>query len=147
MSSPTPFSDAIPTIQHAVASFVNGDLEPWLALCSRADDASLFGGWGGHEVGWQQLGPRYEWANARFSRSGQTEVTFDLIASHTSGDLACTIWIERSQVRLAGQAETAPMALRVTQIYRHEADGWKLLHRHADPIATIQVPESVLAAS
>src|SRR5690606_18877691 len=120
---------------------------PWLALCSHADDASLFGGWGGHEVGWQQLGPRYEWANARFSRSGDTDVTFDLITSNTSGILAYTVWIERSHPRLANQATTAPMALRVTQIYRYEGDRWMLLHRHADPIVTVQAPEAVLAAS
>jgi hypothetical protein len=64
-------------------------------------------------------------------------VTFDLLASSASDDLACTAWVERSRPKLAGQAEAASMALRVTQIYRHEAGVW----------ATVQAAETVLAAT
>jgi hypothetical protein len=31
----------------------------------------------------------------------------------------------------------------VTSLYRHEADGWRLVHRHADPITTIRSADSV----
>ena len=110
-------------------------------MYSHADEATLFGGWGGHEQGWPELRQRYEWASARFDGG---EVAFDEVAQGVSGALAYTVWFERSRVRLAGQHELAPMVLRVTQVYRHETDGWKLMRRHADAIATVQAPQSVL---
>ena len=51
-----------------------------------------------------------------------------------SGDLAYTINIERHQVRVAGQDELSPVALRVTYIFRREEGSWKIIHRHADAI-------------
>jgi len=35
------------------------------------------------------------------------------------------------------------VALRVTSLYRHEPDGWRLVHRHADPITEVRPAESV----
>jgi ketosteroid isomerase-like protein len=61
-----------------------------------------------------------------------------------SGDLAYTVAIERSEVRVAGQDKPAPMALRVTHIFRKEDGAWKLVHRHADPLMNKTAPGAVL---
>ena len=52
--------------------------------------------------------------------------------------------IERSEARLADGDEPAPMALRVTRIFRKEAGLWKLAHRHADPLIGKTAPSTVL---
>lgn len=47
------------------------------------------------------------------------------------------------KARLTGSEEIVPVNLRVTHIYRHEADGWKLVNRHADALMSILPPEAV----
>lgn len=133
---------AIERTRAAVAEFVDGRPGAWKAHCSHAADATLFGGWGGYERGWTELGPRYDWAAARWAGGS---VTFEEIARHVSAELACTIHFERSRARLAGSAASVAVALRVTHLYRRERDGWRLLHRHADPLVAIQATESVIA--
>lgn len=132
---------AIQRMRSATAEFMQGKPEAWKAMCSQRADATLFGGWGGHERGWEQLGPRYDWAAARYAGG---EVTFEEFARFATADLAHTVHLERSQARLVGVDESVPVALRVTHVYRREEGGWKLLHRHADPLVAIQTTESVV---
>jgi len=44
---------------------------------------------------------------------------------------------------MGGADEAAPVSLRVTTIYRRENDGWRIVHRHADPITGERPVESV----
>ncbi len=122
---------AIERMRAATAEFIAGKPEAWKAMCSHAADATIFGGWGGHEQGWAELGPRYDWASARFAGG---EVAFEELARHVSGDLAGTVHLEQMRARLAGGDAIVPVALQVSQLYRREEGGWKLLHRHADPV-------------
>lgn len=133
---------AIAEMRTATRSLINGQPEAWLAGCSHRPDAVLFGGWGGHERGWDELAPRYAWAAARYT-SG--DMIFEELSRFVSGDLACTVHYERMQARLTGMDRAAPIALRVTHIYRHEEDGWKLVHRHADALLDLLPPEAVIA--
>jgi ketosteroid isomerase-like protein len=133
---------ALAEMRAATISLINGDPEPWLARCSQRPDATLFGGWGGHERGWDELAPRYTWATARYT-SGK--MTFEELSRYVSGDVACTVHLERMEARLTGMDSPGPIELRVTHIYRHEEDGWKLVHRHADALLEILPPEAVIA--
>lgn len=45
---------------------------------------------------------------------------------------------------VAGAGELAPVSLRVTTVFRRERDGWRIVHRHADPITEQRAPESVV---
>ena len=51
----------------ALRRFVEGDAEPYKSLWSRRDDVTIFGGWGGYEQGWAEVGPRLDWAASRYS--------------------------------------------------------------------------------
>jgi len=66
------------------------------------------------------------------------------ISGYSSGDPAYLLEIERIRVKVGGAREPAPSSLRVTTIFRREEEGWKILHRHADPITTPRPIESVL---
>jgi hypothetical protein len=131
----------IQRVRAATIAVVNGRPGPWLALCSHQPDATLFGGWGGHERGWEQLEPRYVWATARFAGG---DVTFEELSRFVCADLAGTVHHERMRARLKGMADPASFVLRVTQLYRREEPVWRLIHRHADPLIEVQTPESVV---
>jgi ketosteroid isomerase-like protein len=112
--------------------FYAGDAASMKALWSHADDVTIFGAWGAYEQGWEQVGPRLDWAAARF-REGRGVV--EPLSMGMSGDLAYVISLERSEVRVVGSDELRPMTLRVTHLYRREDGSWKIFHRHADAIS------------
>jgi ketosteroid isomerase-like protein len=69
-------------------------------------------------------------------------LTFERTSSYETADLAYDVGIQRFQAKLAGAEAMAPVALRVTTIFRREDDGWRIVHRHADTITEQQLPES-----
>lgn len=113
-------------VEAAADSFFAGDPAPVMALWSRADDVTIFGGSGSRAQGWTAVRPRIEWAAARF-RGGHG--TLESLAMGESGDLAYTIYIEQGEMRADGSDELRPVALRVTQIYRREDGDWKITLR------------------
>jgi ketosteroid isomerase-like protein len=134
------------TEQHCVATneFIQGNVRPWKDHCSHLDDVTIVGGWGGFEKGWSaQVEKRYEWAANRF-KGAEGKIKIENISLVATSEMAYSVDIERSYVRLAGSDKVSPMALRVTTIYRSEHGGWKMVHRHADPLLDVQGPESVL---
>jgi len=133
----------IEQVQAGVRLFATGDPNPYKACWSQADDVTICGGWGAYERGWEQVGPRMDWAAARW-RGGHTE--FVPLALGASGDLAYTVWIEEGDARLEGLDEFQPIALRVTHIYRREGSSWKIIHRHADALIEKIAATAVLQA-
>ena len=143
LSDDSSLEACLPQFEAGTSGFINGDPALWRQQASHGDDVTIFGGWGAYERGWSEVGPRYDWAAARF-RPSAAKVRVEYLASNVSGDLAYTVAIERSEPLLVGQAEPAPMALRVTHIYRREDGVWKLVHRHADNLMEKTAIEAVL---
>ena len=56
------------------------------------------------------------------------------VSRYSTDDLGYVVQIERAQAKLGGADEISPISLRVTMIFRREDEGWKVVHRHADPI-------------
>lgn len=133
----------LPKFEEGISRFINGDPTLWKQNASRRDDVTIMGAWGAYEKGWKEAGPRYDWAAARFRESG-AKVKVEYLSSGVSGDLAYTVAVERSEARLVDQDKPAPMALRVTLIFRKEDGVWKLVHRHADPLIDKTAPAAVL---
>ena len=50
---------------------------------------------------------------------------------HRSGDLAVTVGFEHGPAQVDG-GPVIDMTIRVTHVWRCEADEWVLVHRHAD---------------
>jgi ketosteroid isomerase-like protein len=59
----------------------------------------------------------------------------DVIAAGASGDLAYTVAYERTTASIDGRPPT-PYVLRVTTVFRREHGDWRVVHRHADALAS-----------
>ena len=107
----------------------NGDLTPRLSTWSHHDPVTVFGAGVPFCAGWTDVRAVFDWLAATFT--GCDDYDFELIAADADGDLAYTVGIERYRATTASGA-TVQNTLRVTHVYRREADGWKIVHRHGD---------------
>lgn len=82
---------------------------------------------GGRQVGWDDV--RTSWqAVARLATGGQVTLNEQLL--QIAGELAYELGVERGTFTIAGQ--TVSIDNRVTNIYRREVTGWKIVHHHTD---------------
>ena len=53
-----------------------------------------------------------------------------------NADIAYWVGFQQAMARLDGSTEKIPFNLRVTEVFRRKGDEWKLIHRHADSLAS-----------
>jgi len=73
------------------------------------------------------------------------DVSVELVHAMVSGDLVCLATIERARVKFTGRDELHSWELRVTEVFEHEGDDWRIIHRHADPLLPNRTMDEVLA--
>ena len=127
------FDELIEQFNKAVEVFAQGDPEPVKALFSHAEDVTLANPFGPPVRGWADVAAALDYAASRFSDARAPEISN--IASYVTTELATCLDSERWYARVGG-GDPAEFTLRVTTTYRPEPDGWKIVHRHADPIST-----------
>jgi ketosteroid isomerase-like protein len=123
-------------------AFVKGDPGPFKPLYSRGDDATLANPFGPPRRGWRDVEATLDRAAAHY-RDGRF-LGFDEVSRLVTPELAYVLEIERYEAKVGGSAEVTPVSLRCTTIFRREADGWKIVHRHADPITVARPADSVV---
>lgn len=126
----------------ALDAFFKGDPEPVKPLFSRSDDITLANPFGPPRRGWSEVEEAMDRAAANYRDGGA--LGFDEVSRFVGGDLAYTVEVERYEAKVGGGAEVTPVSLRCTTIFRREEDGWKVVHRHADPITVARPAESVV---
>ncbi len=126
----------------ALGEFVKGDPEPVKELFSRKDDVTLANPLGPPALGGDEVAKTLEHA-ATSIRDGEI-IGFEIVSKLVTPELAYVLEIERQEAKIGGRDDLTPFALRVTMIFRPEEGGWKVVHRHADPITTAQPAESVI---
>lgn len=126
---------ALPTLvkqsEAANDALMRGDIARYRTLITLTDDFLLmspFGGKPSHrpkdEAAWASLG--------RFFANGS--LTQEVVYAWEGDDMAVLAVIERSWAEVGG-LPAQDWGLRVTLVYRRTAQGWALVHRHADPLA------------
>ena len=125
----------------AHAALMRGDSAGYRSFISLGDDFTLMAPMGGPP----SRGGNYsddEWAAiGRFFRNGR-DSTLELVQAYRCDDMVVLAAIERTRVGVADLPEQ-DWALRVTLVFRRDREQWRLVHRHADPLAGgISVAES-----
>jgi len=121
----------------ACHAFATGDPVPIKALYARSNDVLLANPFGGSSRGWQAVSQALDYASSNF-RDGRP-VRFEELSRYTSDDLVALFEHEHWETKVRGRSDMSPFDLRVTTTFRREADGWKLVGRHADPLTTAHV--------
>jgi ketosteroid isomerase-like protein len=126
------FSAFLKQRELASKAYVRGDFGPLGALTPRTGNASFFGPRGGTVKTARKVSQRYEHDAAAFLPVGKTKQ--QTLHSEADGELGFWVGVQRATAQMKGMKKPVPMNLRVTEIYRRENSGWKLIHRHADPL-------------
>jgi hypothetical protein len=81
------FTDALERVRAAAAAMGSGNPQPYIDCWAESEDATLFGGWGPIEKGYQQLTETFRWVGSRF-KSGP--LVPENTVAFASGELAYT---------------------------------------------------------
>ena len=136
------FDQAIAESHAATDGVLKGNPDGFKALYSRREDITLGNPFGGFARGWDQVVEQLDRASSYY-RDGEA-TGFESVARAVGSELAYTVELERAKAKVADSSDVREFAVRVTSIYRNEEDGWRLIHRHADPRVSRQTAESVL---
>ncbi len=118
----------------ALRQHTSGNPRPYLELWSHADDVSLMGGVGGHQVGIHDVS---ELLTAAAKTLNYETWDAENLATGFNGTLGFTVELERLTRQIDG--ETEEMSLRATTIYRREDGGWRVIHRHGDSLMAVEI--------
>ena len=116
----------------AASALIRGDIRRYLTLIRHAEDYTLMAPSGGEpRRGFDDSDQAVEALAGYFRGSGEAEL--EIFESYRSGDLVVLVAIERQHGEVGGLPDQ-DWSLRVTLVFRREGTGWRLAHRHADPL-------------
>jgi ketosteroid isomerase-like protein len=118
----------------ALRQHTGGNPRPYLDLWSQADDVSLMGGVGGHQVG---IAAVSDLLTAAAKTLNYTTWDAENLVASFSDTLGFTVELERLTREIDGETES--MSLRATSVYRREDGEWKVIHRHGDGLMTVEI--------
>jgi ketosteroid isomerase-like protein len=118
--------------QQANAALMRGDADTYRAMVAITDDFTLLSPFGGEPSKAAQYTPEKWDRMARFFKNGTHRQ--EVLQTYRSEDMVVLALIERDIVEVGG-LPLQEWALRVTLVYRRDGTQWRLVHRHADPLA------------
>lgn len=128
--------DLAALFRHATAAhalLTAGEVARYMEMLAPTPDFSIMDPLGGPASHGYDGSPETMENRRRFFRGGGSAST-ELVASYGSGELAVLAFVERARMAI-GDLPEQDWALRVTLAFRREAGRWRLVHRHADPLA------------
>lgn len=133
---PQSFEDFMAERDRISAAYSSGDADSLDTIVATTGAATFFPPPGGTVSGAENVRQRYRKDASAFSAGAKNRL--DILDSGASGELAFWTGVQHFEGRLQGR--DVRLKLRVTEIFRLEDGGWKLVHRHADPAADPPAP-------
>ena len=127
------FSSFMKKRESAAAAYVCGDASPLDAMVPHTGDASFFPPNGGSVRGTRQVQERYDRDAKSFAPGGDT--SFDVLQCGAEGDIGYWTGFQNADAKIGSSEKKVHMKLRITELFRFQEGGWKLIHRHADQAA------------
>jgi ketosteroid isomerase-like protein len=121
------FEATLARVREAVDATYRGDAEPYTQLWSSREPVSLFGALGPRKTNRPDIEQAFRWVASRFS---DPAMVTDFEVVEVSDSFAYTVGYERGELAIDGKKQH--VRVRVTQIFRHENNEWKMVHRHGD---------------
>jgi ketosteroid isomerase-like protein len=133
------FYQVVERYHAALREFFRGVPGPVIQMFSQRDDVVLCNPFLPFARGPGEVAETIEQAASHYA-DGEYEP--ERVTAFATAELGYTVEIERFTATVDGKGGSG--ALRVTTTFRLEDDGWRIAHRHADPITTPRPFESVL---
>jgi ketosteroid isomerase-like protein len=127
MSAQDEVSKASAEFYAALNRLVGGDTVSMTDIWSHSAAVTAMHPIGGRQVGWDEVRESFAQV-AGLASGGQVRLGDQIV--QVAGDMAYEVGVEQGEATLAGQQ--VPIEQRVTNIYRREAGGWKIIHHHSD---------------
>ena len=139
---PSDLQNLIEGYHHAMDAFMKGNPQPAKDLYSRREDVTIANPFGPPARGWEKAAETMDRAATNYRDGNATG--FERTSEYASTDLAYILELEQLRSKVGGADELVPFSLRVTTIFRREEGGWRIIHRHADPITAPRAAASVV---
>ncbi|MEO8398109.1 MAG: nuclear transport factor 2 family protein [Chloroflexota bacterium] len=121
------------------AAYVRGDAAPLSEIVTHKSPATFFGPQGGYQSGAETVSWKYTKDAESFAPGGDSH--FEILDIGASNGIGYWVGFQKATAFMKGRSEPMLFNLRVTEVFRRETDGWKLIHRHADPLAEAAQPK------
>jgi ketosteroid isomerase-like protein len=138
----TDLDTVIARSHEALDHFMRGDPKPLQSLFSRRDDVTLGNPFGPFARGWADVEATMGRAATNY-RDGEA-VGFDRLSENRGETLAYIVETERFRAKVGASDTMSSLALRCTTVLRREDGGWRIVHRHADPITGARPAKSII---
>jgi NAD(P)H-dependent FMN reductase/ketosteroid isomerase-like protein len=115
-------------------AYVTGDANLLSGILPQQGPATFFSPQGDVVQGAQDIAKRYVKDAESFARGSNTRL--EVLQSSASGETAWWTGYQFAEARMKGKDEPIHMKLRITEAFRFEPEGWKMVHRHAEPAKT-----------
>jgi ketosteroid isomerase-like protein len=114
------------------AALMRGDIDLYRESMELAADFLLMDPLGGKPAGLPASDDHW-WRIGDLFRDGR-DASFELVGAYATNDMVVLVAIEHAHVAFR-ELSAQLWLLRVTLVFRRDDGGWKLVHRHADPLA------------